>query len=378
MRCVFGVVLLGALGALAPQLGASSAQPAKEPLLKAVTPPAGQVRVRVPLAEGMTKAIQMRAQVPHPKKKGETIEITVALDTINRSMVTAKMLENWGYPAPTGKTFVLPELLIVGNQLAPKSAKGSDVLVRITNLKMDVIEAAPDGGSQLFNADMVMLLPDLLKVASRPAEPRFHFNERFLDLTIPPTLVRRPGTGEEPMPEPEAPPDPKLATVACPLSLTPGLSFTSASVNGTDTFHMPDGKTHTVVPMLASCTHGGNGVIMNIGMARALKLDVDLTKDATAGMSTDKKLRLIEYKLKELRVGVLSGPGLKVAQELVFTDIPIWIEVIDSDPGLWIGYPFIATHFKDAVLAITPDGTAKLHGRVNPELIKDPRPKKKP
>src|SRR5207248_1852841 len=109
----FGVVLLGAVGALA--------QPAKDsPLLKPVAPPTGLVRVRVPLAEGMTKAIQMKAQVPNPKKKGEVIEAAAALDTAGKSVITAKMLDKWGFPRPTNNTIVLPELLLVGNQLAPK------------------------------------------------------------------------------------------------------------------------------------------------------------------------------------------------------------------------------------------------------------------
>jgi hypothetical protein len=378
MRRAFGLVLLAAIVAMAPQLGATSAQPVKEPLLRAVTPPAGQFRVRIPLAEGNDKAIQMQARVPNPKAKGDRSEITVGLDTINRSMVTTKMLEKWGYSAPPGKPFVLPELLIAAHQLAPKPTKTSDVFLRVTNLKLDVLEAAPDGGGQLFNADMILLLPDLLKVATRSAEPRFHLHERFLDLTVPPAAVRRPGTGLELMPEPDTPPDPKLAVIACPLNPTPGLSFTSASINGIDTFQMPDGKIHRVTPLLSTGTHGGSGVVMTIGMARALKLDVDLTRDASPGMTTEKRVRVIEYKLKEFRVGVLTGPGLKTPQELVFTEFTIWIDVVDSDAGLWIGYPFITRYFKDAVLAISPDGTAKLHGRVDPEHIKEPRAKKKP
>src|SRR5881227_2184911 len=105
MRQAFGVVLLGAVGALA--------QPPKDgPLLKPVAPPGGMVRVRVPLAEGMTKPLQMRAQVPNPKKKGEVIEAAVALDSAGRSLVTAKMLDKWGFPRPAANTVVLPELLL--------------------------------------------------------------------------------------------------------------------------------------------------------------------------------------------------------------------------------------------------------------------------
>jgi hypothetical protein len=372
MRQAIGVVLLGAVGALA--------QPAKDgPLLKPVAPPSGMVRVRVPFTEGMTKAIQMKGQVPNPRKKGEVIDASVALDTAGRSVVTVKILEKWGYPRPANNTLVLPELLLVGNQLAPKLAgKGTDVLVRLTNLKLEVRDTAPDGGDQIFGADMIVFLPDLLKSAAKPPEPRLHFADRFLDLTVPPAAVKRPGTGEELPTEPEAKPDPTLAVVACPLNNLPSLSFATGSVNGMDTYVGPDGKPHPVVPILSSVTHGGSGVLMNIGLARALKLDVDPTKATVGGMTTNKKLQLVEHVVRELRLGVLTGPGLKTPQELVLTDLPIWVEVNDSEPALYLGYPFITAHFKDAVLAITPDGTAKLHGRVNPELLKAPLPRKKP
>jgi hypothetical protein len=379
MRRGLAVVLLGAAASVG-----STAQPPRDKdgaLLKAVAPPAGQSRVRVPLAEGPMKAIQLRVQVPHPRKKGEATDATAGLDTLNRCVVTTKMLETWGYPTPAGKTFVLPELLVVAHQLAPKPAgKGTDVLVRVQNLKFDVLDAAPDGGGQILGADMLLFLPDLVRAtAGRPPETRFHFPEKFLDLTVPPAAVRWPGTGED-LPaaaEPEAKADPNLVVVACPLNPTPSMAFTSGSVDGIDTFQTPDGKTHAVTPLLSSVTHGGSGVIMNIGMARALKLDVDLTKEAAVGMSTEKRLRLIEHTVKELRVGALTGPGLKTPRELVFADQKIWIEVTESEPALWIGYPFLVAHFKDSVLAYAADGKATLHGRVNPDLVKDPRPKKK-
>src|SRR5438105_2832229 len=123
MRRAFGVVLLGAL----VPLFAAAAQPPKEKdkdtaLLKPVTPPAGQNRVRILLSEGSNKAIQCKAQVPTPKgKKGDATDAMIALDTAGRSIVTGKMIEKWGFPMPAGKTFILPELLVVANQLVPKT-----------------------------------------------------------------------------------------------------------------------------------------------------------------------------------------------------------------------------------------------------------------
>src|SRR5207253_1983564 len=108
-----------------------------------------------------------------------------------------------------------------------------------------------------------------------------------------------------------------------------------------------------------------------------LKLDVDLTKEPVKGSSTDKRLRLIEYTVKEMRFGTTTGPGLKTPQDLVFTDVPIWVEVNESEPMLWIGYPFLAKHFKDGELAMTADGKATMHGRVAPEVVQAPRAKKK-
>ena len=58
MRRTFGVALLGALGAILPNWSAS-AQPPKEPLLKSVTAPSGQVRVRVPLSYVPTDATHL-------------------------------------------------------------------------------------------------------------------------------------------------------------------------------------------------------------------------------------------------------------------------------------------------------------------------------
>src|SRR5438445_619442 len=107
MPRAFAVVLLGAL---APLFAASTQAPKEKEkdgaLLKPVVPPAGQVRVRLSLTEGMNKAIQTKALVPNPKgKKGEASDAIVALDTAGRSIVTNKMLEKWGFPPPAGKAF---------------------------------------------------------------------------------------------------------------------------------------------------------------------------------------------------------------------------------------------------------------------------------
>ena len=105
--------------------------------------------------------------------------------------------------------------------------------------------------------------------------------------------------------------------------------------------------------------------------------DNEQNDDEQEGMSTGKKLRLVGYTVKEMRFAALTGPGLKMPQELVFTDVPILVEVNESEPGMWIGYPFLAKHFKDGVLALTADGKATMHGRVAPELLQASRPKKK-
>ena len=54
------------------------------------------------------------------------------------------------------------------------------------------------------------------------------------------------------------------------------------------------------------------------------------------------------------------------------------MEVLDSEPRLWLGFPFVTAHFQDAVLAYAADGkAAALHGRVSPDRLQDPRPRKK-
>ena len=92
----------------------------------------------MPLAEGEMFAIRMKVRVPNPKKKGDVIEATAALDTMNKNVVTAKMLEKWGYK-PAGNAFALPELFISGNQIGSKMAKVI-LLFRVPNLKFDVVE----------------------------------------------------------------------------------------------------------------------------------------------------------------------------------------------------------------------------------------------
>src|SRR5262245_58489578 len=157
MRFLFGFTLLaGAAAALAAD------EPA--PLLKPVTPTGGNVRVRVATTEKPHGFYHFAAQVPKAKdKKGEMVDVTVAFECRpNRSYVTAKKWQSWGYDIPANKVGVLPELVIPGVQLAPKTTKGRDVEVKITNLKVEIIEP-PGNADTILKCDLLIPMNDFTR-----------------------------------------------------------------------------------------------------------------------------------------------------------------------------------------------------------------------
>jgi hypothetical protein len=342
------------------------------PILKPVSPAGGQVRVRYPLAGGDKKVLQFstKALVAPGKARMEDtpVEITISLGTSGRNMATDKMLRSWGYDVPAGaKVVVLPELTLTGTQIAPKAAKGSDVAVRLTSVRVEVKDADAVRSDKMYGTDLYMVLHEIVRGADRAMEPRLNFAERCLDLNFPPASVKRPGTGDDPPPDPPSKADPKLTVFAAPITARPNAVFTHVTINGMDTLKFPNGPVPLQV-ILSSAQYFQEGFLLAIGAARLLGVDVDTSKG-----------QISEARVKELRLGVQVGAGYKTAKDFVLTDVPVLVDTFDSGPIVSIGPNFINKHFPDAVYAADRTGTHRLYGRVNPETLGEPKTRgKKP
>ena len=82
--------------------------------------------------------------------------------------------------------------------------------------------------------------------------------------------------------------------------------------------------------------------------------------------------------VKELRIGLQTGPGFKTPRDLVFKDVTVWVDKNDSGHMIWLGPEFLRGRFKDPVYACGPDGAWKFYGRLKPEDLQEvkTRPKK--
>ena len=105
---------------------------------------------------------------------------------------------------------------------------------------------------------------------------------------------------------------------------------------------------------------------------------MDQGASAGAGTSADTKTEMIPGKIKELRLGLYTGTGLKVQKDLVLKDLAVVVDKNASEGYVWLGPKFMETYFKDGVYACGTDGIWKLNGRCDPELLFDikTRPKK--
>jgi hypothetical protein len=76
-------------------------------------------------------------------------------------------------------------------------------------------------------------------------------------------------------------------------------------------------------------------------------------------------------KVKELRLGVMTGAGLKTQKDIVIPDLTVWVDKSNSGHFIWFGPRFLDTYLKDPILACGPDGIWQLHGRIKPDLLQD-------
>lgn len=367
-------VLLG-LTLLTVSFAGAADEPA--PLLKAVTPGPDRVRVRVATSEEGSGFYHFAARVPKAKNKDEAVEITVAFECRpGKSCIAAKKWKSWGFEVPANKIGVLPELVIPASQIAPKTSRGSDVEVKLTNLKLDIIDS-PGAAGTVLGCDLLLSVTDLTKNADKAFEPRLYFADKFLELTVPSSATKRAGGEGLPPPDPAVNSDATLVPAMGPMTTRGLLVFAYAAINGHDRQAGKDGRDAPISVTVSSTTSCPGGVIMSMGAARAYGVELVAGKELT-GTGTDFKTTIAKGMVKELRLGFRTGPELKVQKDLVLKDVVVWIDKNDSDHMVWLGPNFLREYFKDPVYTCGSDGTWKLHGRVKPDLLQDvkTRPKK--
>lgn len=385
---------LAPLAALGLALAAVADEPAgPPPFLKPAAAPSGQVRVRVPIEGGPTLPYRIRAFVPRPKgMTGEPIEIVVGINTGARAVATAKMVRSWGYTPGPNKKVVLPDLVLAGQRLGPvpKASKdaGRDVLARVTQLSVECLDEVAEGTDKVLGSDLIVGVHDLTKHQDRPAEPRLHFTGKLFEMNFAAAMVKKaPGEPAEPIPDPVSTADPKLAVVFAPLAHRPsvGPAFHYASFNGMDTAKNRTGMAHPLGVGVTAATTLPSGVIMSVGLAHQLGLKLDPEKATQDFVTLDKKGKFVPVVVDEMRIGVMTGKGAVTAHatpmDLVIKGLEVVVDTQESEPMAWVGPNFVNKYFPDAIYTIPPAGAAepvRLYGRVNPELLMDPKTRKKP
>jgi hypothetical protein len=365
---------LTAAALLAALCGYVPAADPPAPLVKPVAPAAGSTRARVPVAEDKNTVMQFKAQIPKPQgKKGETIDVTVMIESLpNVKIVTLKKWKSWGFEVPANRVGVIPELIVPAAQVAPKPAKGRDVELRFQNVEVDIVE--PGGGEEpTAGCDLRLCLRDLTKGADRTFEPRVYFADKFLELTVANAAVKRLNTGDATSPDPTATADKKLVPAMGAMRATGYPAFAFASVNGLTQYKTAAGKMETVNAGVSSATnYAAPGIVMTVNTARGC--GVELEKQPGDGES-------VPGKVKELRLGLLTGPGFKTQKDLVLKDVTVLVIDDKTQSFIWLGARFVEEYFTDGVYGCGPDGVWRLHGRVKAELLQDIKmrtPPKKP
>ena len=328
--------------------------------------------IQITTSEAKSGFYHIAAQIP--KAKGEMTEVTAAFEVRSgQSYVTAKKWQSWGYEIPTNKVGVLPALIIRAGQVAPKVSKGRDLEFRLTDVHLHIVEP-PKGADTVIGCDLLLALNDVTKSVDRAYEPRLYFADNFLELTVPANSVKRPGTGDIPPPEPAVNADPTLVPFMAPVKTRGVAVFSSAAINGLSRYRTPDGKEKAVSVTVSSTTNCPGGIMVSMGTARGCK--IELEEKELRGTGTSFETAIARGKVKELRIGVLSGLGFKTAQDLLLKDVTVWVDKNDSGHMVWLGPNCIREQIANPVYACGLDGAWKLFGRAKPEMIVKPLQKK--
>jgi len=373
MRC------LSSLALLAGVIGASAALDEPAPLLKPVVPKGTGVRVRVATSHEKVGFYHIQARVPLPTgKPGATAAARAALEVRpGKSFVTARKWKSWGYEIPATKIGILPELVVPAVQVAPKPASGGRAVdVKFTGIRLEIVEPAANADTVL-GCDLLLALNELTRDADRAFEPRLYFADQFLELTVAADALKRHDSGPEP-PAPAVNLDSTLVPVAGSMTMRGVAVLSYAAINGQSRYRTPDGKSVPVNVTISSTTQCPGGVVVSMGVVRGCKIEVEEGSDLK-GTGTTFETALPKGKLKELRIGLQTGPGFKEPKDLVLKDVTVWVDKGDSGHMMWIGPNFLREHLADPVYAGGADGAWKLYGRVKPDLLADikTRPKKR-
>ncbi len=360
------------VAALLAVLGSLAAADDPAPLVKPVAPAGGAVRVRVPVKEDAETFMQFPALVPNPKKKGETIPVKVLIDTLpNPGVVELKTWQKWGFEVPPNRVGVLPELIIPAAQIAPKAAKGGDVEFRATNVKLNIVESPAGQPTILGGCDLWLSLRDLTGGADRAFEPRVYFADKFLELTAPNAAVKKLNAGEAAFADPKATAGERVPAVGKLGGPIPAFEF--ASVNGFTQYKTPNDKIERVnVGVSSISNYSAPGILMTLNTARGCGVEMD--KLPANG-------KVEPGKVKELRLGLSTGPGFKAQKDFVLKDVTVHVNDDKTTAFVWLGPRFAESYFQDGVYGCAADGAWRLHGRVKPEHLEDIKtraPAKKP
>jgi hypothetical protein len=306
--------------------------------------------------------MQFRALVPKPKgQKGEPAEIKVTLGTVDSyPLVYTKTWQKWGFEVPENRTGVIPELVVPAALVSPRPAKGRDVEVRFTDVKVEV-QDGPGGAESIAGCDLLLRLKDLTRDADRAVEPQLFFRDRALDLSLPGAAVKRLNAGAEALPELAVTTDPGLVAAAGPMVDRGWPTFAYAAVNGQAEYKDPNGKAH---PVRVGVHTRWAGVPVVVTAHTAAGCGVDFTPPGGEWSG-------VKGRAKELRLGLVTGPGLKAPKDLVLKDLDVWVTRDESHGFVSLTPRFVEEHLKDGAYACGPDGVWRLHGRVNPELLAD-------
>ena len=79
---------------------------------------------------------------------------------------------------------------------------------------------------------------------------------------------------------------------------------------------------------------------MTIGTARGCNVEMD-RENETKGMGATFETTVVKGKVKELRLGVMTGPGLKTPKDIVIQDLTVWVDKSNSGHFIWLGPRFL-------------------------------------
>ena len=357
------------LAVLLAAAGAAVVAADAPPLVKPVVPARGAVRARIPVTEDKRTPMQFKAQIAGPK--GKRFDATVLLDSLpHKGTVALKTWKAWGFEVPANRTGVLPELVVAAAQVATKPAKGRDIEVRLANVTVDIVER-PEG-DYASDYDLALCLSDLTGGADRRFEPRLHFADKFLELTVPATAVKPLKTGDATAPDPPANADDKRVPAVGTMQANGYPAFAFASVNG-HTRYTAAGRVETVnVGVSSTSNYPAPGIVMTLNTARGCGVEM-------ANLPGDGEV--VPGKVKELRFAVLAGVGLRTPKDFVLKDVTVHVTDDKSQSFVWLGPRFVEEYFADGVYGCGADGVWRLYGRVKPAFLEDAKtrtPPKKP